>query len=117
MLSRAAFESCWYQLADLNTIRVDDDDYAAWIREVIGRLTKEAKVPAGGAQKQEQLRQQAQRQRHPQQQQRRQAQRQRQAQQPSSQRVWRSDSELISELCEACVREGIAPSSAITQQV
>ena len=116
-LSRAAFESCWYQLAALNTSRVDANSYAVWIHEVVSRLTKEARVQehAGTADvlphgrphvyQPQQGQQQAQQQR----------QRQRQAA-PPTQRVWRSDNELIGELREACVKAGVAPSSAISQQ-
>ena len=48
-LSRAAFERCWYQLADLNTERIDASECAEWIRQVVGRLTQEVLLQEGAA--------------------------------------------------------------------
>ena len=47
VLTRDAFDSCWFQLADLNTQEVDATAYGEWIRTAIGKLTR--KVGGGGS--------------------------------------------------------------------
>ena len=39
-LDGEAFRRCWFQLADTNTDSISAEEYAGWVRKVIGRITQ-----------------------------------------------------------------------------
>ena len=119
-LTREAFDRCWFQLADLNTEEVDADVYADWIRLTVSKLTyptsdspeeKEPSSSRSGSPAPEGSSPRADpeapaatltaRRRRP----------------KRGECVWRSDSDMIRELRDACVEEGTATEQEVESQL